>query len=814
MTKKKVLFVLTSHDKLLNGHPTGWYLPEAAHPYYALEPYFKIDWASPKGGKAPLDPSSLDKLKDDHICVQFLDDEKAKQGGYENTKKLSEINPNDYVALFYVGGHGPCFDLPEDEVSIKLAEAIWNQGKILSAICHGPVALVGVKDVDGKSIFAGRRATSFSNEEEAQVKTTDAIPFLVETRLKELGANLEWITALYIPDASYYGQLDFRTLASSQFELLKTLCTLVHTTLLDVLSDLNNTQLVTTRVLLETQIEIQAKVRGQQAQSDALSRINNALKLIELTTRGNQLISAMNTNYVFALYSYMEGQLPLWLVGNTIWYLPVNNQTIRCDCNQYTCSYPAGFYQLADNENPYPRWFVRPQQYNVTDIVPGFVGSCTPLESLLQTTFICLYNATCIAKLIKYFPQLAQVISTIDILNASLPSKYALNTSVSDLLEQVFLEEWKTTVEYDQYFAQCAPKTCSYSYRKRADLIYMITVLLGLYGGLQTSLRFIIPVVVKHFMKRKRRNPSVTTPNLTLRGRKIDQMLLFVSSMKQNIIKFNLFKSMDRSVEAMHRQRIATRLFVILLTGSLLVLLLFTSISKQTNSVTYHQPSYTTYERLQSEYPDTLNCLCSEITQSYSSFVSLHPLFHPICSSVFVTDFWFTQLQYQDPNSQALPINDWRIAALGYFQALAALCQLANSTVNDALRRFGDRSFVSSRLLTNALLQDEFDSTVNEFIYNTKTEFERALNIINLLNQVDQYFSGSITNGYLRISNLTNDGHIEIKFKFNGPSPPSQLDEPCLCAFRPDCQWPMVTYQNGTKIIPANAETLEFLEII
>ncbi|CAF5083063.1 unnamed protein product, partial [Rotaria sp. Silwood1] len=259
---------------------------------------------------------------------------------------------------------------------------------------------------------------------------------------------------------------------------------------------------------------------------------------------------------------------------------------------------------------------------------------------------------------------------------------------------------------------------------------------------------------------------------------------------------------MDRSVEAMQRQRIATRLFVILLTGSLLVLLLFTSISKQTNSVTYHQPSYTTYERLQSEYPDTLNCLCSEITQSYSSFVSLHPLFHPICSSVFVTDFWFTQLQYEDPNSQALPINDWRIAALGYFQALAALCQLANSTVNDALRRFGDRSFVSSRLLTNALLQEEFDSTVNEFIYNTKTEFERALNIINLLNQVDQYFSGSITNGYLRISNLTNDGHIEIKFKFNGPSPPSQLDEPCLCAFRPDCQWPMVTYQNGTKIIP------------
>ncbi|CAF4550094.1 unnamed protein product [Rotaria sp. Silwood2] len=477
MTHKKVLFVLTSHDKLLNGHPTGWYLPEAAYPYYALEPYVKIDWASPRGGKAPLDPSSIDKSKDDYICVQFLADEKAKQGGYENTKKLSEINPNDYVALFYVGGHGPCFDLPEDEFNIKLAEAIWNQGKILSAICHGPVALVGVKDVDGKSIFAGRRATSFSNEEEEQVKTTDAIPFLVETRLKELGAKFEknnkafgshvtvdgqlsepsldtfqqlqaqypeslicpcvtitipykefmtveillhqicsssfisqeWITALYIPDASYYGPIDFRAMASSQFELLKTLCTSVRAVILAVLSDLNNTQLVTNRVQLATQIETEAKARDQQAQSDALSRINDALKLIELTTRGNQLVSALNTNYVFALYSYMEDQLPFFLFSSTVWYTFVNNQTIKCDCSQNTCSYPAGFYQFVDSQNPMPRWFLKPQQYNATDVAPGFVGSCTPLESLRQTTFICLYNATCIAKLINYFPQLAQV---------------------------------------------------------------------------------------------------------------------------------------------------------------------------------------------------------------------------------------------------------------------------------------------------------------------------------------------------------------------------------------------------------------------
>ncbi|CAF1303829.1 unnamed protein product [Adineta ricciae] len=190
MSTKKILFILSSHGQFPNGHPTGWYLPEAAHPYYVLEPHFTIEWASPKGGKAPLDPSSVENFKDDAECKQFLADEKAKQG-YENTKKLSEVNAKDYEAIVYVGGHGPMFDLPEDKTNIQLAEDFWKQGKIVSAVCHGPGAIVNVKDENGKPIVSGRKVTSFGNEEEEQIKLTDAIPFLLETRLKELGGKFE-----------------------------------------------------------------------------------------------------------------------------------------------------------------------------------------------------------------------------------------------------------------------------------------------------------------------------------------------------------------------------------------------------------------------------------------------------------------------------------------------------------------------------------------------------------------------------------------------------------------------------------------------
>ena len=71
-----------------------------------------------------------------------------------------------------IGGHGPCFDLAVDKVSIRLSEEVFASGRPLAAVCHGPAAFHLVKGPDGKSIFAGRRVTCFSNEEEEQVGLT------------------------------------------------------------------------------------------------------------------------------------------------------------------------------------------------------------------------------------------------------------------------------------------------------------------------------------------------------------------------------------------------------------------------------------------------------------------------------------------------------------------------------------------------------------------------------------------------------------------------------------------------------------------
>ncbi|KAI0638005.1 class I glutamine amidotransferase-like protein [Trametes polyzona] len=184
---KRILFVFTSVNKTLTGAQTGWYLPEAAHPYYVLSPKYDIDFAAPNGPNPPVDESSVQNFKDD---VKFLEDATVKQK-LANAKKLSEVSAADYDAIFYVGGHGPVLDLASDPVNIKIASDFFRAGKVTSAVCHGPAALVGATDANGNSIFKGRKATSFSDLEEEQVGKVKDIPFLVETRIKELGGLYE-----------------------------------------------------------------------------------------------------------------------------------------------------------------------------------------------------------------------------------------------------------------------------------------------------------------------------------------------------------------------------------------------------------------------------------------------------------------------------------------------------------------------------------------------------------------------------------------------------------------------------------------------
>ena len=186
--KSRVLFVVTSHDKKGDtGKPTGFYLSEVSHVWEVLyNAGYEIDFVSPKGGKAPVDGFDLN----DTVNKEFWGNTRYRHK-IENTLNPSNINPADYVAIFYAGGHGAMWDFADNAALAVIGGKIYENGGIVSSVCHGPAALVNIKLSNGKYLIDGKKINSFTNEEEVAVGLDKVVPFLLESKLIERGAKFE-----------------------------------------------------------------------------------------------------------------------------------------------------------------------------------------------------------------------------------------------------------------------------------------------------------------------------------------------------------------------------------------------------------------------------------------------------------------------------------------------------------------------------------------------------------------------------------------------------------------------------------------------
>ncbi len=187
----KILMVLTSHDRLGNtGRKTGFWLEEFAAPYFVFrDAGVQLTLASPKGGQPPIDPKSDLPENQTSAMTRFKQDADA-QKQLSQTVKLSEVKSEDYDSIFYVGGHGPMWDLADNPDSIALIESFYNSGKPVAAVCHSPGVFHRVM-YQGAPLVKGKRVTGFTNGEEAAVGLSDVVPFRVEDELKRIGALYE-----------------------------------------------------------------------------------------------------------------------------------------------------------------------------------------------------------------------------------------------------------------------------------------------------------------------------------------------------------------------------------------------------------------------------------------------------------------------------------------------------------------------------------------------------------------------------------------------------------------------------------------------
>jgi len=187
--KGRILVVMTNHERYPSrSDTTGLWLTELTHFTDTVEAAgYTTVFTSPKGGKVPLDERSLKWL--------YMDDSARRQlrsihfrERLENTVPAASVDPAEFTAIYFTGGHGVMWDFPEDRELQRLAESIYAAGGVVSAVCHGVAGLINLKDAQGQPLIKDKRITGFSNREEWLSGMRSQVPFFLEDRLVGKGA--------------------------------------------------------------------------------------------------------------------------------------------------------------------------------------------------------------------------------------------------------------------------------------------------------------------------------------------------------------------------------------------------------------------------------------------------------------------------------------------------------------------------------------------------------------------------------------------------------------------------------------------------
>lgn len=189
MPTPRLLMIATSTSRMDNGEPTGVWLEELTTPYYALtDAGIDVTLAAIAGGPIPIDPRSTAPGADNAASVARYRDDVDLQALVAAAPRFDGFDPDAFDAVFLPGGHGTMFDYPRSATLAALVADRLTGDKLLAAVCHGPAGLVAAVKSDGTPAIAGRKVAGFTDSEERAVGLDHAVPFLLESRLKALGA--------------------------------------------------------------------------------------------------------------------------------------------------------------------------------------------------------------------------------------------------------------------------------------------------------------------------------------------------------------------------------------------------------------------------------------------------------------------------------------------------------------------------------------------------------------------------------------------------------------------------------------------------
>jgi hypothetical protein len=323
----------------------------------------------------------------------------------------------------------------------------------------------------------------------------------------------QWIDFVFKADSTLIWPIDVRTSLSAMWQLIRTFCQSATDTVLNALDQFNNSPLITVMLLNEELLEAKVQAALHLLRQTVSSNFIQSRTIVQRMTQANQLVTALLTNYIVVTeqVGLSQASIPIHflppvthvsiskyigILGNK--YIS-KNSTVACSCkNNGSCPLPGNIYS---DKAPEQFGIYDMNKIEVNESLSGIIIDCLPIQMTLSSSLECFYNQSCLNILLSSYSTKINI----SILNQSIPTRFNSTTKLESLINELFIEEILNKTSYTEYYSQCLPNNCHYTYPSRFKWIYVLTTLIGLFGGITTLLRIITPFIIQLFFFLKKR---------------------------------------------------------------------------------------------------------------------------------------------------------------------------------------------------------------------------------------------------------------------------------------------------------------------
>ncbi|CAF3184812.1 unnamed protein product [Rotaria sp. Silwood2] len=530
-----------------------------------------------------------------------------------------------------------------------------------------------------------------------------------------------------------YFFLDFRVLAPSFFNALGLYCEVAAKHIEKSLASFIRLLFVNDQALnLEVFTEKTNAIINNFKSSTTRAFVCD-LTIISNMTHNNGLMTTHSTNFVLI----MGGTHPSYalMYGYTPHFISLKDPFDLCICFPgVQCHNPMAIYSNYS--------FLPVRLFNI----PGLFTGCLPDEGIRHSSLICLFNQTCV-DLISYWLNASKVLA----IDANILNHFTPRSTIDEMINEVFVDRWNYSASYHDFYQRCRPDSCSYKLSKHNSIWLIVTAVFSLIGGLMKILQIAIPHTVRivfslysRFERWWHRQPPPIIPRSKL------SFQILINQFRQ----LNLFASEDSTKDDEHEIRsqiLSTRIFIIVLVLTLIILTIYSARVEITKTVTNFSPSLYKYSQLYANHYQTLICTCTNIAIRHKKYIILQPNFHPICQSSFVDHRWLDGLVQTSFIPSGIFVRDFRSIGAAIFGTIASLCQLSMRTINDGLLDFGEQVILSTQVISKKQLTNQGQSLFYLFESTTANAFINSIQAFRDAIQTNSLISGYETSTFLNI---------------------------------------------------------------